>query len=70
MLILSVIASSDYRALTQERTFNIGTLRVCVDITLMGGNSNENSETFSVSLITSDGAVVLGRNVTTVTIGM
>ena len=70
MLILSVIALSDYTALTQEVTFSSGTLRVCVSITLVGDNSNENSETFSVSLTSADGAVELGRNVTTVTIGM
>ena len=70
MLILSVIAPSDYTALTQEVTFSSGTLRVCVSITLVGDNSNENSENFSVSLTTSDRAVVLGRNFTTVTIGM
>ena len=70
MLILSVIAQSDYTALTQMLAFSSGTLRVCVSITLVGDNSNENSETFSVSLTTSDRAVVLGRNFTTVTIGM
>jgi len=70
MLILSVIAPSDYTALTQEQTFSSGTLRVCVSITLVGGNSNENSETFSVSLTSADGTVELGQNVTTVTIGM
>ena len=64
------IASSDYMALTQERTFSNGMLSVCVSITLVGDNSNENSETFSVSLTSADGAVVLSRNVTTVTIGM
>ena len=64
------IAPSDYTALTEMRTFSSGTLRVCVSITLMGDNSNENSETFSVSLTSADGAVVLGQNVTTVTIGM
>ena len=70
MLLLSVIAPSDYTALTEMRTFNSGMLRVCVNITLMGGNSNENSETFSVSLTSADDAVVLGQDVTTVTIGM
>ena len=70
ILILSVIASSDYMALTQERTFNSGTPRVCVNIILVGDGSNENSETFSVRLTSTDGAVVLGQNVTTVTIGM
>ena len=70
MLILSVIAPSDYIALTEMRTFSSGTLRVCVSITLVGDNSNENSETFSVSLTSADDAVVLGQNVTTVTIGM
>ena len=70
ILILFVIAPNDYTALTQEQTFNIGTLRVCVSITLVGGNRDENSETFSVSLTSTDHAVVLGRNITTVTIGM
>ena len=71
ILILSVTASSDYTVLTQEqRTFNSGTPRVCVSITLMTDGSNEDSETFSVRLTSTDGAVVLGRNVTTVTIGM
>ena len=70
ILILSVIAPSDYTALTQEQTFNSGTLRVCVNITLVGGNTGENSETFSVSLTTTDRAVVFGRNVITVTVGM
>lgn len=70
MLILSVIASSDYTALSQERTFSSGMLRMCVSIMLEGDNSNENSETFSMSLTTSDDAVELGQNVTTVTIGM
>ena len=70
MLILSVIDPSDYTALTQERTFSIGMLRMCVSIMLEGDNSNENSETFSVTLTSADDAVVLGQNVTTVTIGM
>ena len=68
--ILSVTASSDYTALTQEQTFSNGTPRVCVSITLVGDGSNEDSETFSVSLSSTDSAVVLDRNVTTVTIGM
>ena len=68
--LISVTASSDYMALTQEQTFNSGTPRVCVSITLMRDGSNEDSETFSVSLTSTDGAVVLGRDVTTVTIGM
>ena len=67
---ISVTAPSDYMALTQEQTFNSGTPRVCVSITLVGDGSNEDSETFSVSLTSTDGAVVLGWNVTTVTIGM
>ena len=70
ILLLSVTAPSDYMALTQEQTFNSGTPRVCVNITLVRDGSNEDSETFSVSLTSTDGAVVLGRNVTTVTIGM
>ena len=58
-------------ALTQEqRTLNSGTPMVCVSITLVRDGSNEDSETFSVRLTSTDGAVVLGRNVTTVTIGM
>ena len=56
--------------LAEMRTFNRETPRVCVSITLVGDSSNENSETFSVSLTSADGAVVLGQNVTTVTIGM
>ena len=70
ILIFSVTAPSDYTALTQERTLNNGTPRVCVNITLVRDGSNEDSETFSVSLTSTDGAVVLGRNVTTLTIGM
>ena len=71
ILVLSVTAPSDYVALTQEqRTFNSGTPRVCVNIILVGDGSNENSETFSVRLTSTDGPVVLGQNVTTVTIGM
>ena len=68
--ILFVTAPNDYTALTQERTFNSGTPRVCVNILLVGDGHDENSETFSVRLTSTDGAVVLGRNVTTVTIGM
>ena len=68
--LISVTASSDYTTLTQEWTFNSGTPRVCVNITLVRDGSNEDSETFSVRLTSTDGAVVLGQNVTTVTIGM
>ena len=69
--ILFVTAPSDYTVLTQEqRTFNSRTPRVCVSIALVGDSSNEDSETFSVRLTSTDGAVVLGQNVTTVTIGM
>ena len=70
LILISVTAPSDYVALTQERTLNSGTPRVCVSITLVGDGSNEDSETFSVSLTSTDDAVVLGWNVTTVTIGM
>ena len=70
LTLISVTAPSDYTALTQEQTFNSGTPRVCVSITLVRDGSNEDSETFSVRLTSTDGAVVLGRNVTTVTIGM
>ena len=69
ILLLSVTAPSDYMALTQEQTFNSGTPRVCVSMLVRDG-SNEDSETFSVRLTSTDGAVVLDRNVTTVTIGM
>ena len=70
ILILSAIAPSDYMSLQEQKTFRPTVSRVCVNITLVGDDSNEDSETFSVKLTTSDGAVVLGRNVTTVIIGM
>ena len=70
LILISVTAPSDYVALTQEWTFNSGTPRVCVSIALVRDGSNEDSETFSVRLTSTDGAVVLDRNVTTVTIGM
>ena len=57
-------------SLQEQKTFGPTVSRVCVNIMLVGDDSNEDSETFSVILTTSDGAVVLGQNVTTVIIGM
>jgi len=65
-------APGDYMTLPPtEWTFSSGVNRVCVDITIQPDGVNEvTAETFSVNLTSTDDAVVLGRSVTTVTIGM
>jgi len=57
--------------LITERTFSSGGDPVCVDITIQPDSVNEvTAETFSVNLSSTDDAVVLVPDVTTVTIGM
>ena len=47
-----------------------GVTEACVDITIVPDNVDEmTAETFSVTLSSSDSAVMLSRNVSTVSIG-
>jgi len=68
----SATAPDDYTTLPPtDRTFSNGMNRMCVDITIQPDSVNEvTAETFYVNLTSTDDAVMLGPDVTTVTIGM
>ncbi len=66
-LIVAGIAGSDYINISTEAVFTTGSIR-CVDISILDDNALEGDQTFTVTLSTSDPDVMLGNDVTTITI--
>ena len=61
-------ASSDYTTVSMELTFNAGTTNQTVMIPITGDTVEEGTESFTVSLVSADSAVILNPSTTTVTI--
>jgi hypothetical protein len=66
-----VIAGEDYTSITEDETFNSGlpdSATRCVIIPILDDDAPEGEQTFTLTLTTSDPDVMLGNNVTTITI--
>jgi hypothetical protein len=68
---LVVIAGEDYTSISEDETFNSGSSdgsTRCVVIPILDDDASEGEQTFTLTLSTSDRDVMLGNNVTTITI--
>jgi len=64
-------ATDDYIHTSNDITFNSGSAAAstgCTNISIIDDNALESNQTFTVTLTTSDPDVILGSNVTTITI--
>ena len=61
-------ASSDYTTVSMDLTFNAGRTNQTVMIPILGDTMVESTESFTVSLVSADSAVILNPSTTTVTI--
>ena len=61
-------ASSDYTTVSMDLTFNAGNTNQTVMIPITGDTMVESTESFTVSLVSADSAVILNSSTTTVTI--
>ena len=68
MIFLPPPIATDYTSVTIVLTFNADNTNRTVMIPIVGDNVVEGTESFTVSLMTGDGAVTLGPQTTTVTI--
>jgi hypothetical protein len=66
-----VMANNDYTSISEVVTFSVGSqagAMRCVDIPIEDDDALEGTETFTLTLTTSDPYVMLGNNMTTITI--
>ena len=61
-------APSDYTTVSMDLTFNAGNTNQTVMIPITGDTMVESTESFTVSLVSADSAVILNSSTTTVTI--
>ena len=62
---------SDYSGVSIDLVFTAGTSNgtlQCINVTIIDDSLVESNETFSVTMTTSNSVVVLGNNLTTITI--
>jgi hypothetical protein len=65
------MAGVDYTSISEVKTFSSGSpdsAARCVNIPILDDGALEGNETFTLTLTTSDPDVMLGNNVTTITI--